>query len=570
MSASTAPKVGPEDDWQIPAVFRTLTGREKQGIIAAYYTSTEFMDRNAGIVLDALKKAGKDRDTLVIYTGDHGYLLGQHGRFEKHCCYEPAVRAPLLVRFPGRVQPKQATQALVEFVDIVPSVLEFCRVDIPKTVQGKSLVPLLTGKTKKHRDHVTVEYSENEEAMIRTARWKFIYSTGKRARKDGYATGRPLPGRTIQLFDVVKDPDEMRNLAKRPEHARLIADFTAQLAEHLKRTARQPELIPKKGGVHAVLEHCLQPHDVAPPKKQARAARTPEDRALAFLSREVPRWSKENHCYSCHNNGDAARALYTAMRLGRPVAAAALADTTAWVGRPERWDKNGGEGEFNDKKLAPIQFAGALLGAMDAGRVKGRKALLAAAKRVAANQHAGGSWQVIARGSIGAPVSYGDALATAQARRILLRADPKLYRKAVGKADRWLRRTAVKNIVEAAGVLLGLEGATDTDAAAQRKKCLALIRKGQGKDGGWGPYVSAAAEPYDTALVLLALVPLRKEAGVPAMLKRGRAYLLSAQEADGSWPETTRPAGSISYAQRISTTGWATLALLGTPRETLK
>ncbi len=89
----TVPKVGPEDDAQIPAIFRDLTDREKQGILAAYHTSTEFMDKNVGLVLDALKQTGHAADTLVIYTGDHGYMLGQHGRFEKHCCYEPAVRA---------------------------------------------------------------------------------------------------------------------------------------------------------------------------------------------------------------------------------------------------------------------------------------------------------------------------------------------------------------------------------------------------------------------------------------------------------------------------------------------
>jgi arylsulfatase A-like enzyme len=271
----TVPKVGPEDDAQIPAIFRNLTEREKQGILAAYYTSTEFMDKNAGLVLDALKQSGHDGDTLVIYTGDHGYMLGQHGRFEKHCCYEPAVRSPLLLRWPGHSKAGQSTKALIEFIDIVPTVLDFCRLPAPATVQGKSLAPLLRDEVKTHRNHVVVEYSENEEAMIRTERWKFIYCTGKRHRQDGYATGRPLPGRTIRLYDEENDPEEMTNLAGRPEHGHLIADFTAQLAEHLKRTARQPELIPKDGDVHAVLEYCLQPRDVKPPDKTEK--RKPEE-----------------------------------------------------------------------------------------------------------------------------------------------------------------------------------------------------------------------------------------------------------------------------------------------------
>ncbi len=263
----TVPKVGPEDDEQVPAIFRDLSDREKQGILASYYTSAEFMDRNVGLVLDALKEAGKAGDTLVIYTGDHGYMLGQHGRFEKHCCYEPAVRAPLLVRFPGYVQPKQSTEALVEFVDIVPTVLESCGRPVPQNVQGRSLLPLLRGEAKAHRDRVFVEYSENEEAMVRAERWKLIYGTGKRERQDGYATGLPLPGRTVRLYDTEQDPDEMTNLAGRPEHTERVARLTAELAEHLKRTARQPELLPNDGDVHALLEFCLQPRDVKPPTK---------------------------------------------------------------------------------------------------------------------------------------------------------------------------------------------------------------------------------------------------------------------------------------------------------------
>ena len=101
-----APTVEQQDDWQIPAVFRSLTPPEKQGIAAAYYTSVAFLDRNVGRVLAALEKSGQADRTLVIYTGDHGYLLGQHGRFEKHCSYEEAIRAPLLIRCPGTVAPR--------------------------------------------------------------------------------------------------------------------------------------------------------------------------------------------------------------------------------------------------------------------------------------------------------------------------------------------------------------------------------------------------------------------------------------------------------------------------------
>src|SRR5262249_20239441 len=146
----------------IPAIFRDLTEREKQGIAAAYYTSVEFLDRNLGRVLEALEIAELAENTLVIYLGDHGYCLGHHGRFEKHSLWEEAIRSPPLARWPGQIPPRQNTDALASLFDIVPTILEATGQPIPKSVQAKSLVPLLTGKSATHRSEVFVEYSENE------------------------------------------------------------------------------------------------------------------------------------------------------------------------------------------------------------------------------------------------------------------------------------------------------------------------------------------------------------------------------------------------------------------------
>jgi hypothetical protein len=293
-------------------------------------------------------------------------------------------------------------------------------------------------------------------------------------------------------------------------------------------------------------------------------AGAPERRALAFLAEEVPRWSPENKCFSCHNNGDSARALYTAVRLSRPVPARALADTTRWLAEPRRWDKNGGAESARDLGLARIQFAAALVAALDAGLLKDQGPLTQAAALVAERQRPDGSWEVTAPGTVGAPVTYGTCLATHLARRTLRRADPVRYREALARADGWLRGVRVTSVLDAASVLLALEAAEDSAAGAQRRHCLELIRKGQSRDGGWGPFVSSPPEPFDTAVVLLALAPIRKEAAWKERVERGRAFLHAAQEADGSWPETTRPAGARSYAQRLSTAGWATLALLAT------
>jgi hypothetical protein len=166
------------------------------------------------------------------------------------------------------------------------------------------------------------------------------------------------------------------------------------------------------------------------PGAQRQEQPGPESRALAYLAREVPRWHRENKCYSCHNNGDAARALYTATRLSFPVPPGSLEDTSRWLLRPQRWDHNGGEGPFSDKKLARIQFAAAVVDAVSAGYLKDNRALIQAADLVLEDQDKDGCWQVGATGTIGSPATYGTCLATYQARGILRAAD----------AARWMRR----------------------------------------------------------------------------------------------------------------------------------
>ncbi|HET6329095.1 MAG TPA: sulfatase-like hydrolase/transferase [Planctomycetaceae bacterium] len=252
------------DEWQIPAVFRDLTPREKQGIAAAYYTSVAFLDQNVGRVLAALEKSGQADNTLVIYTGDHGYLLGQHGRFEKHCSYEEAIRAPLLIRCPGQVRAGSSTGALVEFIDILPTVLDFCGVPTPANIQGRSLRSVLTGRTATHRPQVFVEYAPNDEAAVRDDQWKLIYERGQRRRTDGYDTGLPLPGRKIRLYDVATDPSELTDVAARPENRDRVQRMLALLAEHLRATAREPAPISGSADVLDQLDTLVQPHDVGP------------------------------------------------------------------------------------------------------------------------------------------------------------------------------------------------------------------------------------------------------------------------------------------------------------------
>jgi choline-sulfatase len=207
------PRVGSEDGTQIPLIFRDLTDREKRGIIASYYTSVEYLDRNVGRALDALRRLGLERDTLVVYMADHGYSLGQHGRFEKHCGYDPALRVPLLMRLPGKVR-QGVVKELTEHVDVPATIVDLMGIEPLPVQHGQSLRPYLEGRSMDApRSWIFSEYLENEEAYVRTERWKFVFCSGKRKRTDGYETDNPTPGQYVRLFDLEKDPGEFTDVS---------------------------------------------------------------------------------------------------------------------------------------------------------------------------------------------------------------------------------------------------------------------------------------------------------------------------------------------------------------------
>jgi hypothetical protein len=221
-----------------------------------------------------------------------------------------------------------------------------------------------------------------------------------------------------------------------------------------------------------------------------------------------------------------------------------------WLLAPAGWDHDRANPAFGNKKLGRIQFAAALAQAYDAGIVRDRTALIAAAKSLLAYQEADGSWQIDAGSAVGSPVTYGPALSTYMARRTLEMAG---FAEASAKARQWLAASKPRSVLDAAALLL---------AVPSRQDCLGLILGAQSSDGGWGPYPMAAAEPFDTAVVLLALRELKQRESIA----RGRAFLIASQRPDGGWPETTRPRGGQSYAQHISTSAWATMALVLTDR----
>jgi hypothetical protein len=296
----------------------------------------------------------------------------------------------------------------------------------------------------------------------------------------------------------------------------------------------------------------------------ADPARVAEARAVEFLRRDVPAWSRDNGCFSCHNNGDAARALYAADRHGHRLAGHILADTTRWVSAPEKWDDNKGDPGFSDQRLADVQFAASLLAAWETGHARDGAALSAAARRLIAQQAEDGSWPIDTANPAGSPATYGATLATVMAGGVLIAADNDAARAAVARAERWLAAAPLNNTPAAAAPLLwSPKGGSDL-VGTRHDEAFAYLRAAQTSEGGWGPYASTPAEVFDTAVAVLALARHRARPGAGEMIGRGRSFLVAQQLADGSWPATTRPSGGVSYAQRLSTTGWAALALLET------
>lgn len=279
---------------------------------------------------------------------------------------------------------------------------------------------------------------------------------------------------------------------------------------------------------------------------------------MAYLAQETPRWFAENHCFSCHNNGDGARALFLAAQRGYTVPASALEDTLRWLLDPAGWDHNHGNPGFSDKRLARIQFAAALAEAWRTGYTRDRDAVLRAGESLLPEQEREGAWKIDTGGVAGAPATYGSALATYMARRTLEIGDATRFSQPITRANQWLNSWQPANILDRAAILLALPESAS--------KHLDALLAAQTSDGGWGPQPHAPAEPFDTAVTLLALSGLSstKQNGRPVAgaIERGRAFLVKFQLADGSWPETTRPAGFTSYAERVSTAGWAAYALL--------
>ncbi len=194
-----------------------------QEIHAAYYAMIELVDENVGRMLDWLDERGERENTLVIFTSDHGEALGDHGLVLKGCrFYEGLVRVPLIISMPGTVQAGRVSDALVELLDLTPTLLEAAGLEVPPRMQGRSLMPILTGQAsdRAHREFVRAEYYSALNSDV-PGREEFtgMYATMLRTRTHKIVNYHGLD--VGELFDLEADPREHKNLWDDPGSADL-------------------------------------------------------------------------------------------------------------------------------------------------------------------------------------------------------------------------------------------------------------------------------------------------------------------------------------------------------------
>lgn len=204
-----------------------LTRAMYQEYIKGYYRLVKSVDDNVGRILDYLDESGLAENTVVLYTADQGFSLGEHGFYNKQWMYEGPLHQPLLIRYPGVVTPGSVHASMVNHVDLAPTIIDIAGLPVPGDIQGHSLLPILEGKGEKVRDASYYHFYSHGKGLpemigVRTATHKLIHYPGMK------------PEYQWEMFDLVNDPDEMNNCYRDPEHAELRTTLKRQLLELIK------------------------------------------------------------------------------------------------------------------------------------------------------------------------------------------------------------------------------------------------------------------------------------------------------------------------------------------------
>lgn len=227
-----------------------ITDEDVRNARHAYYAAISYIDDKVGELLRALEATGRAEDTIVIFTSDHGEMLGEHNLWYKMSWFEWSARVPLIVRAPEQFAPTRV-DAPVSLLDLLPTLVDFATDGMGTSwaapVDGHSLLPLLHNNADAWGDQPVVgEYLAecvfSPSLLLRRGDYKFIH----------------CPDDPDQLYNLADDPDELDNLAKQPAHADLVAQFREEVAERWDVAALRAEVVASQRHRHLVSQALLQ------------------------------------------------------------------------------------------------------------------------------------------------------------------------------------------------------------------------------------------------------------------------------------------------------------------------
>jgi iduronate 2-sulfatase len=186
-------------------------------MIQAYYASVTFMDSQVGRVLDALERLKLVENTIVVFYSDHGWLLGEHGQWQKMSLFEESARVPMIIANPGANAKGVASRRTVELIDLYPTLADLCGLSAPPGLEGRSLRPLLDNPGARWEKAAFTQVTRGGQQnrimgrSVRTERWRY----------NEWDEGR----QGVELYDHDRDPREQRNLAKDPQYSKTVAEM---------------------------------------------------------------------------------------------------------------------------------------------------------------------------------------------------------------------------------------------------------------------------------------------------------------------------------------------------------
>jgi len=196
-----------------------MNERQQKKAVGGYYASVAFMDAQVGKVMKALKDSGKDKNTIVIFTSDHGYHLGEHDFWAKVSLREESASVPLIISMPGK---KPAVcNSLVELLDLYPTLSSLCGLEVPARLQGKDISGMIDDPKMSVRAAAFSTAPMRRGFLLREEKWAYVQY------KEDASNG-------IELYDMEKDPKQFVNLATQEKFASVVEDFKKKFASKMK------------------------------------------------------------------------------------------------------------------------------------------------------------------------------------------------------------------------------------------------------------------------------------------------------------------------------------------------